>query len=97
MSLPLVLGLAAEREFDAAADWYQQQAGLGVKFVKYVRDALNRISRSPELYGIVHQNVRCTRVRRFPYNIFYRIQTDRIEVVAILHAHRDPAIWKARG
>lgn len=96
MNLPIVLGLAAEREFDVAADWYQQQAGLGVKFVKHVRDVLDRIRRTPELYGVVHRNIRCARVRRFPYNVFYRIQSDRIEVIAILHAHRDPAIWKAR-
>jgi hypothetical protein len=68
MKLPVVLGLAAEREFDAAADWYQQQAGLGVKFVKHVRETLDRISGMPELHGIVYRNIRCARVRRFPYN-----------------------------
>lgn len=44
-----------------------------------------------------HRDVRCARVRRFPYCVFYRLQNSRIEVVAILSAHRDPSIWKSRN
>ncbi len=36
MSRRIVLALEAEREFDAAADWYESQAGLGAEFVTII-------------------------------------------------------------
>lgn len=96
MTLRIVFTEAAEREFDAAADWYQQQAGLGADFVANVRDVLDRIARTPETYAVVYRGIRHARVRRFPYNVFYREFADRIEVIAIIHGHRDPSIWKRR-
>ncbi len=86
----------AEREFDDAADWYQEKGSLGAEFVASVRDALHRVSEDPELHAVVHRDVRCARVRRFPYNIFFRIHVDRIEVIAVVHGHRDPSVWKRR-
>jgi len=41
--LPVVLTDEAEAEFDAAADWYEDQTGLGAKFTAHVREVLNRI------------------------------------------------------
>ena len=39
MSLPIILSPSAEAEFDAAADWYEEEAGLGTKFVASVQAA----------------------------------------------------------
>ena len=96
MSHDVVLTSEAEIELNAAADWYEQKARLGAEFVTHVREVLNRVGQMPELYGIVHRNVRRARVRRFSYNVYYRFRNDRVEVIAILHAHRDPAAWKNR-
>lgn len=96
MNLPIVLTSDAEQEFDAAADWYHQQAGLGAQFITNVRDALGRIAHMPDLHAVVYRDIRCANVRRFPYNIYYRIDQERIEVIAILHGHRDPLTWKSR-
>lgn len=92
----VVLTPEADLELNDAADWYEQKARLGAEFVTQVREVLNRIGRMPELYAVVHRNVRRARVRRFSYNIYYRLQNDRVEVIAILHAHRDPAARKNR-
>jgi plasmid stabilization system protein ParE len=97
MSLPVVLSHEAEREFDAAADWYEQQAGLGTEFVTNVRDVLSRIGQMPEMHAVIYRKVRRAKVRRFPYNIFYRAQPDRVEVIAVLHSHRNPSVWKNRA
>jgi plasmid stabilization system protein ParE len=32
----------------------------------------------------------------FPYIVYYRILTGRIEVIAVLHGSRDPQTWKDR-
>jgi plasmid stabilization system protein ParE len=97
MSLPVVLSPEAAEEFDAAADWYEQRAGLGIDFVGRVQDALERIGQMPELHAVIYRDARRARVRRFPYNIYYRIRANRVEVIAILHGHRDPSVWKSRA
>ena len=85
MNLPVILSPAADREFDEAATWYEQRAGLGERFVERVQEALDRIGQAPELHSAIYQDVRRVRVQRFPYGVFYRILGDRIEVSAVFH------------
>jgi plasmid stabilization system protein ParE len=35
-------------------------------------------------------------VHRFPYAIFYRLQAETVQVIAITHQSRDPDVWKRR-
>lgn len=98
MSLPVVLTPEAEAEFDAAADWYEQQAGLGAEFTAKVRDVLNRIAATPLMHQVVYQqDIRRAVVRRFPYSVFYRAEPTRITVIAVFDNRRDPAIWQGRA
>lgn len=98
MNLPLFLSPTADREFEAAAVWYgNQQAGLGTRFVAHVQGALDLIYQRPELHAVVYKDLRRARVARFPYNIYYRVLVHRIEVLAIIHSHRDPSVWQARA
>jgi hypothetical protein len=43
MSLAVVLTPDAVADFDSAADWYQEQAGVGTAFTSHVREALDQI------------------------------------------------------
>jgi hypothetical protein len=65
MSKPVVLTHEAAADFDAAADWYQVQAGLGSEFTARVREALNFIGqhgvicKEPKQCGLTpHKSVR---------------------------------------
>jgi plasmid stabilization system protein ParE len=97
MSLPVVLTPEARTEFDDAADWYEQQTGLGAAFTAAVRDALNRIAAIPLLHQVVYKDIRRAVVRRFSYSIFYRADVDRVTVIAVFDNRRDPAIWQSRA
>jgi toxin ParE1/3/4 len=97
MRLPVVLTQDAEADFDTAADWYQMRAGLGEKFTAHVRATLDRIAQMPELHPILYRGIRRVRVRKFPYCIYYRVQTDRVEIIAMLHGRRDPSAWRSRA
>ncbi len=97
MTLPVVLTAEAEADFDASADWYEEQAGLGAKFTVQVRKALNQVGQMPELHSVLHQDIRRARVQKFPYNVYYRVRPDRVEVLAVLHGRRDPSVWKNRA
>lgn len=97
MSLPLIFRPEAQADLLAARDGYELQRGaLGTAFMDAVDALLTRIQATPELYAAAHKGVRRAKVRRFPYVVFYRLLTDRIEVVAVLHGSRDPQVWQDR-
>lgn len=97
MSYPIRLLPEAKDEFDAAADWYeQQQAGLGVDFIARVREVLDRITANPQLHATVHGDVRKAVVKQFPYVVLYREDAGEVVVIAVFHTARDPSIWQSR-
>jgi plasmid stabilization system protein ParE len=97
MIIPVVLTYEAETDFDAAADWYQEKAGLGAQFTAQVRAVLTRIGQMPELHRVLYRGVRRAKTKKFPYHIYYRAQPDRVVVIAVLHGRRDPSVWKDRA
>jgi plasmid stabilization system protein ParE len=92
-----VLNLAADDDLFDAAQWYEKRgAGLDVDLIAEVEDTCTRIGDNPELYPELHSDVRRAPVHRFPYGVFYRRRSNYIQVIAIVHDARDPAIWQAR-
>lgn len=84
MSLPLVLRVEARRGFDDAFNWYEERrSGLGVDFAANVQDALDRIVRDPCAFRPVHRDIRKAIVKRFPYCVYYRVESEQIVVVSI--------------
>ncbi len=97
MPLPVSLTSAASADLRAAHDWYEQRSpGLGKDFIRMVDTALARIARQPELFPPIHRGLRRVLLRRFPYSVFYRIDTDAVRVIAVLHAKMDPCRTDAR-
>src|SRR5262245_8326004 len=97
VSLPIRFRAAAQREFDAAVDWYEkQQPGLGDEFIDDVRDALRRIAESPEARPFAQPPNRKALLSDFPYLIIYRVDATEIVVSAVFHTSRDPRRWRRR-
>lgn len=97
MSLPVVLRPEAIRDAEEARDYLEaEQLGLGEDFLNRLDESLARLSEMPEMYGLVGRNLRAARLRRFTYVVYYRVHSDRIEVIAILHGRRDPSVWQSR-
>ena len=98
MKKALIIRPVAERDLAEAYGWYEAQVpGLGSDFLLSIDAALSSIQRTPEMYPIVHKNVRRCLVRRFPYGVFYVVEEGRIVVLGILHARRDPKTWQDRA
>jgi toxin ParE1/3/4 len=98
MKLAISFRAAAEAEFDDAFDFYEKrQMGLGIEFVAEVQRELDQIAENPLMHQVVLGDIRMGVVRRFPYTIFFRHHPHRIEVIAIFHTSRDPAIWQGRA
>ena len=97
MTRAVVLRRAARREFDDAAVWYEERRiGLGAEFTAEIERALGLVADNPERFPVMHRDVRCVRARRFPYSVFFRVETTRIVVLAVFHARRNPIIWQRR-
>lgn len=98
MTLKLIVRPEAEAEMAEAFDWYEERvAGLGSDFLLNVDAAFNAILRNPHQFPLVHQNLRRTLIRRFPYQIFFVVEEHRVVVLAVFHAKRNPKRWMRRG
>ena len=97
MSLPLILRPAADHDIQATHDELEQcRAGLGARFVERLREVLERLESMPEMYGLVWQDVRAARLRKFRHLVYYVVFADRIEVLAIMHGSREASAWQSR-
>lgn len=86
MSRPVILRPAAEADIQATHDELERlQAGPGDRFVARVREVLERIEAMPEMYGLVWQDVRAARLKKFRHVVYYAAFADRVEVLAVLH------------
>jgi plasmid stabilization system protein ParE len=87
----------ARLEYDEAAGWYEnQRSGLGIEFVSEIERALLQACEMPQRFPRMLADVRCVRVRRFPYSIFFRVRSNQLIVLCVFHARRDPAVWRER-
>jgi toxin ParE1/3/4 len=98
MTLSIVLKSWAEDDILEAAKWYsEQQPDLGKRFSDAVYEKLIVISSNPNLFQKRYKQVRVAIVSSFPYAIYYIIEDNKIVVHAVLHAKRNPRIWKKRS
>lgn len=97
MNLEVRLRPEAEADLADAAAWYEEQRlGLGQEFLDRVLSAFGSIAERPIMYPTVHRRTRRALMHRFPFGIYYRIETDSIVVVAVMHGSRNPRLWKER-
>lgn len=97
MSLRIAFRRAAQCEFIEAAEWYEKRrTGRGAKFTAAVREVLNRVAQEPDFYAIVLDDVHEAVVSKYPYCIYYRVDSESILVLSIFHTSRDPASWQNR-
>ena len=97
MTLEVRLRPEAEEDLADAAAWYEEQhPGLGQEFLDRVLSAFESITERPRMYPTVHRRTRRALIHRFPFGSYYRIETDSIVVVAVMHGSRNPRLWKER-
>ncbi|HEU5237059.1 MAG TPA: type II toxin-antitoxin system RelE/ParE family toxin [Pyrinomonadaceae bacterium] len=87
----------AERELINAAQYYEScLSTLGVQFLDEADLAVAKILEAPDRWRIIEKNVRRYLMPRFPYAIYYRVFSDRIQVLAFKHHSRHPDYWRHR-
>jgi plasmid stabilization system protein ParE len=98
MTLRVAFRRAARGDFEDAALWYEERRlGLGAQFRAEVDAAVLLAAEQPLRFPRKHKDIRCVRVRRFPYSVFFLQEESRIVVLAVFHARRDPRQWQSRA
>jgi len=93
----VVIRPEAESDLRVTFQWYEEQVpGLGIEFLRCVDASMALIIRSPEISPTVYKQIRRKFIRRFPYGIFYFLDNNKIIVIAVMHARRDPKYWQKR-
>jgi len=88
---------SSEQEMIHAASWYEaQEANLGMRFLTSIQEAVNRIECTPRLFPLLEGDVRRCLVRTFPFGVLFREKPETIEIVAVMHLHREPRYWDDR-
>ena len=87
---------AVSEMMEAAVFYETQQQDLGKRFLSMVQESLNHIQINPNLYPVIHLDVRRCITKTFPFNVLFRINPDRIVIVAVMHQKRNPDYWKNR-
>lgn len=89
------LNQEAQLDLEEALQWYAPR-GQTVKFIWELEEVFGLIEENFELFPIVRKNVRRALVKYFPYSVLYVEKADKLEVIAIFHQSRNPAIWEER-
>jgi plasmid stabilization system protein ParE len=89
---------AAVADYQDALDWYQSRsAQAAAGFEAAVEVALRQIADAPERWTRCDDRHRFYILRRYPYSIVYRLETENVLVVAVAHARRSETFWRERG
>jgi plasmid stabilization system protein ParE len=87
----------AEAELLAAARYYEDHAeNLGLDFLTAVEATCARALGFPEIGHSFGPRLRRILVPRFPFGLLYRLESDRLLVVAVANLYRGPGYWRSR-
>ena len=94
---PLILIDETEQDVANAYAWYEERRpGLDDECLAAIRAATKRVQAEPHVHPRVQGEIRRLLVKRFPYSILYREESERVVIIAVFHAKRDPSIWQRR-
>jgi len=97
-SYRLLLRPEAEVDLAAAYSWYEDKdTGLGEEFLRTVEVSLLGVQKNPQTHQKIYNEIRRALTKRFPYEIFYVIDSNTVFVLGVLHARRNPALIKTRS
>lgn len=90
MTWRVVIRPNAEADLREAWLWYESlHPGLGDDLLLEVRAAISRLEIDPERHPFYYRNFRRLLTRRFPYKLFYRVESDHVVIFRLLHARRE--------
>ena len=89
------LSIRAEAEMDIAEAyaWYEEQAQLGGALIAAVDERLLQLLAQPFACTLIAHDIRRAVVQRFPYNIYYTVMDDCLDILAVWQGRRNQEHW----
>lgn len=88
----------AVQEAEAAARWYAERSiTASIAFSAEIDAAERAIIQQPKAWPPFDYGTRRYLLRRFPFSIVYKIEPNRLLILAVAHGRRRPGYWKHRG
>jgi plasmid stabilization system protein ParE len=93
----LVFLLSADIDIQKAYEHYEDwQEGRGALFMRHLDVAFTQLRAFPEIAPVFHGSYRRLLVPRFPYGIFYTLESGRIIIGAVIYLRQDPEAIRGR-
>jgi toxin ParE1/3/4 len=93
----LVFLLSADIDIQDAYEYYEgYQEGRGTLFLSHLDAAFTYIRNFPEIAPPFHGRYRRLLIPRFPYGIFYALESDRVIIAAVMNLQQNPAAIQRR-
>ena len=87
----------AEIEYIDAFCWYAERSSTAAfDFENEFDQSLRKITSHPERFPKCDHRHRFYLMRKFPYQIIYRIHDAQLVVIAVAHTSREPNYWANR-
>lgn len=86
-------------DIQKAVDYYnQKQDGLGKHFFNMVDQHFDFLKKNYTTCDVRYDNIRCMKVRKFPYAIHYQIleQQKTVSIKAVFCTYQNPEKWEER-
>ena len=99
MGYKLIYAAEVYDDLQQTINWYNRaKSGLGSRFLKAVKEQLSNIKNNPFSFAIRYENVRCAKIKVFPYMVHYKIfpEINTVKITAVFSTDRDPKIWNER-
>jgi toxin ParE1/3/4 len=97
MAYKVVVSPLAQEDLNNASDFYElKRSGLGIRFIEAFEKTSEIILLGPAMFAIRYKNIRALSVVGFPYNIYYFVLNEQVNVIGIIHQKQHPKTWKKR-
>jgi plasmid stabilization system protein ParE len=86
-----------EDDLVEAYNWYEsKEFGLGHRFLSSVHEGLTLIRQHPEIFPVCASEFRRALISKFPFEIIYEKEGDRIVVYSVFNCSQNPQKWQSR-
>ena len=83
-------------EIEDALTWYGTQSPeLPERVLKEIADAVEKLGPFPEAFHLAIPPYRRILLSKFPYSLFFRVESGEIILVAFFHQQSDPQKWRS--
>ena len=87
----------ARSELRNAAFYYRERSRrVSASFLAAVQNAVDQVLEFPQSAPVVRGHVRGKVVSKFPYTLMYRVDGDKVVILAVAHQKQRPEYWVDR-